>query len=455
MEIKEVERDKNVVVREYIFDADDVKKLEDKTVEELNKKGYLIEGFRPGRVPKEVYKLRLKEAFYGGYLANEAVKEVDKKLDKEELKLIIPPVIADADFTADGGKVIVELHLEPELDLDPTKLKIKKAKEDEVLDGYIDMRAKYIVEEHAILEPKDDVAREGDLVKVKETVLFGDKEVRKAEEREYVLLSEDERDVVRNLYGKKAGEIVEFEKPYEREGETMVYKYILEVEQVYNRILPELNDEFVKGLSLEDIETVDQLKEKFRSEGKEIYDKELDDSYRMQIIDQLPAIVEIDLSDKTVQRVVEDIIDNLKENGKYDEYLKSYSSEESLVEELKQYYVNLLKKDLAVKKIAEEKNIKVEDSDIKEYAEIVSVEWGVSPDRAEALIRGKQDLRNEVIMEIVESKVAQILAEKAEIEEVSFKNGENEENEKSEESNDGKDDEENQENQESQNPEVE
>lgn len=359
MEIKEVERDKNVVVREYIFDADDVKKLEDKTVEELNKKGYLIEGFRPGRVPKEVYKLRLKEAFYGGYLANEAVKEVDKKLDKEELKLIIPPVIADADFTADGGKVIVELHLEPELDLDPTKLKIKKAKEDEVLDGYIDMRAKYIVEEHAILEPKDDVAREGDLVKVKETVLFGDKEVRKAEEREYVLLSEDERDVVRNLYGKKAGEIVEFEKPYEREGETMVYKYILEVEQVYNRILPELNDEFVKGLSLEDIETVDQLKEKFRSEGKEIYDKELDDSYRMQIIDQLPAIVEIDLSDKTVQRVVEDIIDNLKENGKYDEYLKSYNSEESLVEELKQYYVNLLKKDLAVKKSQKKRTSKL------------------------------------------------------------------------------------------------
>lgn len=52
---------------------------------------------------------------------------------------------------------------------------------------------------------KDDVAKEGDLVKVKETVLSGDKEIRKAEEKEYVLLADDERDVVKNLYRQKGG----------------------------------------------------------------------------------------------------------------------------------------------------------------------------------------------------------------------------------------------------------
>lgn len=49
----------------------------------------------------------------------------------------------------------------------------------------------------------------------------------------------------------------------------------------------------------------------------------------MQIIDQLPSAVEIDLSDKTIQRAVEDIIDNLRKEGKYDEYIKNYGSEES------------------------------------------------------------------------------------------------------------------------------
>jgi len=267
----------------------------------LNKKKYLIEGFRPGRVPKEAYKLRLRDDFYNIYVLDEAIEEVDAKLDEEKPNLVIPPVITDAQISADGGKITVEMHLEPEITLDTTKLKVKKAKEDEVLDGYVDMRTKYVVEEHAILEPKDDVAKEGDLVKVKETVLSGDKEIRKAEEKEYVLLADDERDVVKNLYGKKAGEVVEFEKTFEREGTTVVYKYILEVQQVYNRILPELNDEFVQSLSIENVETVDQLKDMFKSEGKQVYDKELADSYRMQIIDQLPSAVEIDLSDKTIQ----------------------------------------------------------------------------------------------------------------------------------------------------------
>ncbi|WP_231882392.1 hypothetical protein [Fervidobacterium ngatamarikiense] len=65
------------------------------------------------------------------------------------------------------------------------------------------MRVKYIIEENAILEPKDGQAEEGDLVKVKETVMLGEKKLRDAEEREYVLSKDDEREVVKQLFGRK------------------------------------------------------------------------------------------------------------------------------------------------------------------------------------------------------------------------------------------------------------
>lgn len=425
MEVKEVSKDKNMIVREYLFDKNDIARLEDKAVAELNRKRYHIEGFRPGRVPKEVYKLRLKEAFYEIYVADEAIKEVENELDKEELQLLLPPVIADAEFSAETGKVVVELHTEPEVKFEPAKLKLRKAKEEEVLDGYVDMRVNYVIEENAVLEPKDEQAEEGDLVKVKETVMLGEKKLRDAEEREYVLLKDDEREVVKQLFGRKKGDVVEFEKTFEKGDDKIVYKYILEVEEVYNRILPEFTDEFVKSLSIENVETTEQLKEKFRTEGKEIYDRELAESYRAQIMDQIPEIAEIEISEKTIERAVENIIDNLKEGGKYESYVQNYGSEEKLIEELRNYYLNMIKKDLVVKKIAEENNIKVDAEDIKAYAERVSVEWGVSPDRAEAIIKSRQDVRNEVVMEIVESKVAKILAEKAQIEEVSFKEQEN------------------------------
>lgn len=435
MEVKEVSKDKNMIIREYLFDKNDIAKLEDKAVAELNRKNYHIEGFRPGRVPKEVYKLRLKDAFYEIYVANEAIKEIENRLDKEELQLLLPPVISDAKFSAENGKVVVELHTEPEVKFEPTKLKLRKAKEEEVLDGYVDMRVKYIIEENAILEPKDGQAEEGDLVKVKETVMLGEKKLRDAEEREYVLSKDDEREVVKQLFGRKKGDVVKFERTFEKGDDKIVYKYILEVEEVYKRILPEFTDEFVKSLAIENVETTEQLKEKFRTEGKEIYDRELAESYRAQIIAQIPEITEIEISEKTIERAVENIIDNLKEDGKYESYVQNYGSEEKLIEELRNYYLNMIKKDLVVKKIAEENNIKVDTEDIKTYAERVSVEWGVSPDRAEAIIKSRQDIRNEVVMEIVESKVAKILAEKAQIEEVSFKEQENKqevENEQSE-----------------------
>jgi len=430
MDVKEINKDKNVIEREYIFDSNDVKRLEDKAVNSLNRRGYQIEGFRVGKVPKEIYKLRLKDSFYAIYVADEAIREVENNLDKEELKLVIPPVIAEAKFDENGGKVLVELHLEPEIKIDPSQLKLKKAKEDEVLDSYVDMLVDHIIDEHALLEPKETESEEGDLVKVKETILFGEKKLRDAEEREYVLLQDDERDVVKQLYGKKKGDVVEFEKVFEKsEEEKLIYKYVLEVDGVYKRILPTLTDDFVKTLDIEEVETVEQLKDKFRKEGKEIYDKEIADSYKVQIIDQLPSVTEIEVSDKTIQRAVENIIDNLKEEGKYDNYIQSYGSEEKLVEELRSYYLNLLKKDLAVKKISEENDIKVTNEDIKEFAERASIEWGVSPDRAEAIIKQRQDLRNEVIMEIVEAKVAKILQEKAQIEEVSLKKEESEQSE--------------------------
>ncbi|KAF2962283.1 trigger factor [Fervidobacterium sp. 2310opik-2] len=433
MQINELEKDKNVIVKEYIFDANDVKRLEDKAVNSLNSKGYQIEGFRVGRVPKEIYKLRLKDAFYNIYVADEAIIEVEDELDKENISVVIPPVIVDARFDANGGKVVVELHLEPEVTFDPSKIKVRKAKEDEVLESYVEMRVKYMLDEHAVLEPKEGEAQEGDVVKVKETVLLNEKAIRDHEEREYLLLKDDERDAVKQLYGKKKGDTVEFEKTFEKsENEKITYKYILEVEEVYNRILPVLNDEFVKSLAIENVETLEGLKEKFRNEGKEIYDRELGDSYKMQIIDQIPSATDIDISEKTIQRAVENIIDNLKEEGKYDDYIKSYGSEEKLVEEFKNYYINLIKKDLVVKKLAEENDVKVNDEDIKAYAEIVSVEWGVSPDRAEALIKSRIDLRNEVVMDIVESKVANLLVDKVQVEEVSFNKDEKNEDEKSE-----------------------
>ncbi|ODN30342.1 trigger factor [Fervidobacterium thailandense] len=422
MEVKEISREKNVVVREYTFDKEDIKRLEDKATQNLNKRKVLIEGFRPGRVPKEIYKMRLKESFYEIYVASEAIEEVERMLDNEEVELIIPVVISDAKFSSDAGTVTVELHFEPEVSVDLSKIKLRKAKEDETIDGYVEFKKKILLEQNVTLEPKEGPAEVGDQVVVKERVLREDKEVRNEEEKNYIIFEDDKRDVIVNLIGKKAGDVVEFEKTFKTaDGRDLVYKYILEITQIYKRLVPEFTDEFVKGLGIENVETVEQFERHAREEGKKIYDEELMDSFVEQFLQQLPEATEMDISEKTLQRFAEDTIEKLKEDGKYEEYLKQFESYEKMVEHINETFLETAKRNLALKKLAKEYDVKIGLEDLRAYAERMAPKWGVSPDKIEATYRTNKNFRDDVTVQILTEKILKTILDKITIEEVSFK----------------------------------
>lgn len=422
MEVKDVSREKNVVVREYIFDEEDIKRLEDKATQSLNKRKVLIEGFRPGKVPKEIYKLRLKESFYDIYVASEGIEEVERLLDNEEVELIIPVVISNAQFSPKAGSIVVELHLEPDVNVDLSKIVLRKAKEDETIEGYVEFKKKFILEQNVTLEPKEGPAEIGDQVVVKERVLRDDKEVRSDEEKNYIIFEDDKRDVIQNLIGRKAGDVVEFEKTFKTaDGKDLVYKYILEVTQIYKRLVPEFTDEFVKSLGMENVETVTQFEEKAREEGKKIYDQELLESFVEQFLNQLPGATEMDISDKTIHRFAEDTIDGLKEEGKYEQYLSKFESYEKMVEHINETFLETAKRNLALKKLAKEYDIKVGAEDLRAYAERMAPKWGVSPDKIEATYRTNRQFRDDVTIQLLAEKVLKAILDKLTIEEVSFK----------------------------------
>ncbi len=419
MQIKEVQKDKNLIVEEIFFDSTEIAQFENEAGKYLNSKGYKIDGFRPGKVPTAIYKKFFGEDFYNYYVANIAAEKAIASIDERYKNLLLDPVITDVKISPEGGSIIVEIHKEPEIKYDLSKITIEKRNEDEVIKNYIDYRTKYLLETNAIVEPKDEPAEYNNLVVVKQTVEHDGKTIMENQEREYILYEDDDREVIKNLLGKKAGDNVEFEVEYNKgENEKVKYTYKLTVESVSKRIIPELTDEFVKGLGIEEIQTVDALKERFDKEGRDIFKKESLDYFRQRIIDQVDNAVEVEVSEKTIERAVENIIERLKEEGKYEQYLKKHESEDELKEELKKSYVLLLKKDLLFKDIIVNSGLKVTDEDVREYAEAMAPVWGVSVDRALSLIKTKQEIRNDVVQEIIERKAAGVIAEKANIVEV-------------------------------------
>ncbi|RKX52047.1 MAG: trigger factor, partial [Thermotoga sp.] len=290
MEKKEIERDKNVVLYEFVFDEKEVSSFEDVVTARLNR-SMTVPGFRKGKVPKTIFKMRLGEEF-NGYVLDEAADKILEKMEKE--KLFISPIMKDYEFK-DGNLIVkIEVHEKPRVSFeDFSEIEVEKVKEDSVIEKYVEKRLEELREKHALVEPKDGEAEHGDLVRVKMKVSLGDK-VLDEKEYEYILKEDDDRPFVKEIVGKKKGDVVKFS----REFKDKKYDYEVEILQVYSRTLMDISDELARTVSNE-FETLEQLKEHLTKEGKEIYDVEMKENLREQVLEKLPEVTNLDISDKT------------------------------------------------------------------------------------------------------------------------------------------------------------
>ncbi|PLV56812.1 trigger factor [Thermotoga sp. SG1] len=403
MEVKELERDKNRVVLEYVFNREEVLEAEDKATRYLNQR-VEIPGFRKGRVPKNILKMRLGEDF------QEYTLDFLMDLIPDTLKdrhLIVAPVVTEREIKEDMARFVVEVHEEPEVKIgDVSKIEVEKVNEEKVLEKYVERRLEDLREKHALLEPKEGPAEIGDLVRISMEVYNEEGKKLTTREYEYVIKEGEDRPFVKDLVGKKKDDVVEIEREYEGKK----YTYRLTVQEVYKRTLPEIGDELARTVNNE-FETLEQLKEELKKEGKDIYDVEMKESMREQLLEKLPEVVEIEISEKTLDLLVQETINRLKREGRYDQILSSYENEEKLKEELKKRILDDIKRDRAIEVIAKERNIDVSDEELEKEAEELAPFWGISPERAKSLVKSRRDLREDLRWAILKRKVLDLLLE--------------------------------------------
>lgn len=321
------------------------------------------------------------------------------------------------DGKVEGEKAFVkmEYHFEPEVKLpEPEGLELKAVRKDEVLDKYVERRLEDLREEHALVEPKEGQAEYGDMVKVRMIVSTEDGKILRDEEYEYVLVQDDDRPFVKDLVGKKKGDVVEFDREYEGKK----FHYRVELLEVYSRTLHELDDEFAKMVGNE-FETLEQLKEHLKEEGSGIYDREMREVLRDQALAWLVENTELDISKKTLERLVDSAIANLKEKGSYDAYVEKYGGEEKLREVLEGYYLEQFKEEFGIKALAEKEGIQIKDEDLEKEAEELSKLWGISPERAKVLVKSKEDIRRDLEWVLLKRRVLDSLIDKAKVVELS------------------------------------
>ena len=271
----------NIAKFEFNVSYDEFKKATD-AVYKRNKKRYRIDGFRPGHVPRRVLeKMYGPEIFYDDAIQIVFPEPYEKAVEELGLEVIDQPSV-DLDDIEEGKditfKVEVETKPHPVLG-DYNDLVIEEVSE-EVTDEDIEVELNHQLEENArLIEVTDRPVKENDKVNIDfDGYLDGERfEGGKAEDYDLVIGSNTfiqgfEDQIIGHNVGDKFDVNVTFPEDYQaKEFQGKDAKFVVEINSITEKQLPELDDEFAKDISEYDSleELKNNLREKLADDKKE------------------------------------------------------------------------------------------------------------------------------------------------------------------------------------------
>lgn len=433
MEKNLIYEDKNVKKYLVKFSKEEIDKMENRITRYINN-NYTFEGFRKGKVPKELVKLRLGNEFQE-MLLEEAEHELEHKISEEE-KILFPIIIESSSIDNDIIEFEIILHTYPKIiktNFEDMVVKVPNSKG--IVEEYINQKINDLLESNVILEPKNGPIEYGDYVRLKYYVVDREGNIIEEEnELEVVVREEDPRPLTKALIGKYNGDEFELEIPKDFEDEdtenneeTQIEK--IKIDQIYSRKIPELNDNFVKELNIE-VETLSELKEKIRKEGEEAVQDWQEQFIINYILTELPNYVEIEISPETLNYYVESTINDLKSKGNYDSELEKFNNDENkLIEDIEKSALKWIKEIIVIENLANENNITVTEEELNQAIKNFGNMYSLPYARALEIVNSNPQILEELAWNELRVKVAKFIKEMVKIEEI-------EETEKSNENND-------------------
>ena len=359
-----------------------------------------VKGFRKGKLPRDMYNAKFGEESLYEEAVNYAVNEAyQAALEKHTLEVVGRPNL-DVDFATVGkGKKLkfsITVDVWPEVELGQYKeLEVKKEAvevKEEDINGYIDRQKK----SHAEL-----VLVEGKPLENGHTAIFdfegfvdgvafegGKAENHTLEIGSHQFIPGFEEQMIGLTVGEEKALKVTFPENYQQDtlkGKEATFN--IKLHEIKERVLPELNDEFVKDLEIEGIVTVDAylayVKETLTAEKEEAsVNKFNDDVLTLAVSNatlELPAV----LVEEEIERQVQQMEQQAKNYNIPMEMLLQYYGIESLEQYKKAIAPSAetsVRQRAVFLKIAEVEKFKISAKEYDDEFEAVALEYKKSID---------------------------------------------------------------------------
>ena len=378
-----------------------------------------IPGFRKGKAPRSVI-----EQFYGkDYLLNEIIETMlpemtFQAIQEQELDAVGLPSIDLQEINP--IKFNATIPLRPEIELNAYKdIRIEK-QEIEITEESINERLEQLRLSIATWEPFESEIEEGNMITAQIKCSISEEII--IEETDAVYLVNEE--IGRPFPGfstKLIGLKVDSENAFELQiaedfsdpklaGQTINCEVL--IKDIKHRVLPELNDDFAKGIG-EGYETLDELKEEIQKGIQTESEQQSNFDFRESIIESVMKEANISVPPLLIQNEAENIIQQhtqmvTQANMNIQDYLQSIGkTEEELHNEAQEEAEGRIKRSFLISKIAEQENIEISDDEIEmKIQEIFSNSEGEIPNSTQ-----NEEMRNYLFRTLLTDKTIERLEE--------------------------------------------
>ena len=387
------------------------------------KKDIAVPGFRKGRLPRAIFNQRFgEEALYQDAL-NALLPEAYEAAVKEAgIEVVAQPQFDVASMEkGQDWTITAEVVTKPEVKLGAYKdLEVSVEVSKEVTDAEVDERIERERNNLAELVLKEDAAAEGDTVVIDfvgsvDGVEFdggkGDNFSLGLGSGQFIPGFEDQ------LVGHSAGEtvdvVVTFPEDYQATDLAgKEAKFVTTIHEVKEKEVPALDDELAKDID-EEVETLDELKEKYRKELAEAKEAAYNDAVEAAAIDlavENAEIVELpeEMIHEEVHRAVNEFLGNMQRQGiSPDMYFQiTGTTQEDLHKQYEADAASRTKTNLVVEAVAKAEGFEASDEEIEAEITSLATDYNMEVERVRQLLSEdmlKHDIAIKKAVEVITS----------------------------------------------------
>ena len=383
------------------------------------KKTLNVPGFRKGHLPRPVFNQKFgEEALYQDTLNALLPAAYEAAVKEAEIEVVAQPQFDVASMEkGQDWTITAEVVTKPEVKLGEYKnLEVSVDVSKEVSDADVDAKIERERNNLAELVLKEDKAANGDTVVIDfvgtvDGVEFdggkGDNFSLELGSGQFIPGFEDQ------LVGHAAGETVEVNVTFPEDYQATDLagkdaKFVTTIHEVKEKEVPELDDELAKDID-EDVETLDELKEKYRKELAESKEIAFDDAVESAALDlavENAEIVELpeEMVHEEVHRSVNEFLGNMQRQGiSPDMYFQiTGTTQEELHKQHEADAEKRTKTNLVIEAVAKAEGFEASDEDIEAEIASLAADYNMEVERVRQLLSADMLKHDIVIKKAVE-----------------------------------------------------